>query len=52
MKQAKHVFLLAVVAMLAGAFCPDKRGVKSERPDGAARMRIGKHDYLTHASRP
>ncbi|MDR1273798.1 MAG: fibrobacter succinogenes major paralogous domain-containing protein [Odoribacteraceae bacterium] len=47
MKQTKHVFLLAVVAMLAGAFCPDKRDVKSEPLDGVVRMRIGKHDYLT-----
>jgi uncharacterized protein (TIGR02145 family) len=47
MKQTKHVFLLAVVAMLVGAFCPDKRDVKSEQSDGAVRMRIGKHDYLT-----
>jgi uncharacterized protein (TIGR02145 family) len=51
MKQTKHVFLLAMVVMLAGAFCPDKRDVKSEQqreqPDGAVRMRIGNNDYLT-----
>jgi uncharacterized protein (TIGR02145 family) len=61
MRQTKHVFLLAVVAMFVGACDPDEKNdersdeqneqkddEKSEQSNGTVRMRIGKHDYLTY----
>jgi uncharacterized protein (TIGR02145 family) len=61
MKQTKHVFLLAVIAMFVGACDPDEKSdersdeqneqkddEQNEQPNGAVRMRIGKHDYLTY----